>query len=53
MEQEVKELAKELLLEKIKAYMHANPGHIIGKGIAEQWYPGCLEVAESIVKLAK
>lgn len=48
-----KELARELLIEKIKAYMNANPSKMVHKGIPSEWYPGCLDVARAIIEVSQ
>jgi hypothetical protein len=45
----VNELAAQLLMTRVKAYIQANPTSIPNAGIPAQWYPQCLELAQAII----
>lgn len=47
-----KELARELLIERIRSYMRANQANIPGAHIVDQWYPECLLLAKAIIEKA-
>lgn len=48
-----KQLAKEILLERIKSYLMANPGGMVGAHVIKQWYAECVKLAEAIEEAAE
>jgi hypothetical protein len=52
MDKEVRELARELLIEQIKAHMHST-GQNVHDGMPGTWYPNCLKVAKKIIEVSE